>query len=413
MYTHITQNAYGCTHIETLDLTILKSTSHTTVIKVCDTYTWSGPLGNGTTYTASGIYNHVTQNADGCNHTETLDLTINNLILNTPSVSNVSCVGGNDGTASFSINNGLAPFAYAWSNGGSTAMISRLTAKTYMVTVTDNNTCTATQTAVVGTAIDAEKPIITCKASAVRNTNFVLCTYSAVGTEFDATATDNCKVASLTYVLSGATSGSGSSLSSVKFNLGATVVTWTATDGSNNVKTCSFTVTVDDDQNATGYIIYAANEVKFGEYNYINGNIGVTAADGKASFKKYNVLDPFSVKAKNIDVQTPSSVADKIHSPASDGPNPTFFGYAGNTAGLSNYTVSSNTTLSGNYKDLTIKKGVIATIQGNNFGKITVEEGAQVTFSSNVINLENLDIKGGKKDESTTNVFFQNPPQSW
>ena len=151
-------------------------------------------------------------------------------------------------------------------------------------------------------------------------------------------------MASLTYVLSGATSGSGSSLSSVKFNLGATVVTWTATDGSNNVKTCSFTVTVDDDQNATGYIIYAANEVKFGEYDYINGNIGVTAADGKASFKKYNVLDPLSVKAKNIDVQLASSVADKIHSPASDRPNPTFFGYAGNTAGLSNYTVSSNTT---------------------------------------------------------------------
>ena len=259
------------------------------------------------------------------------------------------------------------------------------------------------------TVNDTEKPIITCPASASRNTNPGLCTYSVVGSEFNATATDNCAVIGLSYVLSGATTGTGTTLIGVKLYVGTTTVTWTAVDAAGNTKTCSYTVMVNDDQNPTSYIIYATKEVKFGEYNYINGDIGVTAADGKASFKKYDVLNPYSVTAKNIDFDLPSSVSNRIYSPATGGPNPPFLIYNGNTSGLSNITVSSNAVLAGNYKDLTIKKGVVATIQGNNFGKISIEEGAQVTFSSAVINMEDLDIKGGKKDVSTTNVSFTNP----
>lgn len=76
-YTHVSKNASGCDHTETLILTIRYSTSHTTTETACGSYTWSGLLGNGQTYTASGTFTNVTTNEAGCVHTETLNLTIN------------------------------------------------------------------------------------------------------------------------------------------------------------------------------------------------------------------------------------------------------------------------------------------------------------------------------------------------
>ena len=80
------------------------------------------------------------------------------------------------------------------------------------------------------------------------NANAGICTYTYSGTGWDAIATDNCTVSTVDYVLSGATSGSGTSLNGVAFNLGITTVTWTATDGAGNSVTCTFLVTVLDDQ---------------------------------------------------------------------------------------------------------------------------------------------------------------------
>tara|TARA_R100001463_G_scaffold2822_5_gene11692 strand:- start:49738 stop:52395 length:2658 start_codon:yes stop_codon:yes gene_type:complete len=65
-----------CDHTETLNLTINQATTGILNDTGCLTYTWSGPQGNGNTYTTSGTYTSVTTNASGCNHTETLNLTI-------------------------------------------------------------------------------------------------------------------------------------------------------------------------------------------------------------------------------------------------------------------------------------------------------------------------------------------------
>ncbi|WP_035141591.1 hypothetical protein, partial [Flavobacterium daejeonense] len=95
---------------------------------------------------------------------------------------------------------------------------------------------------------DTQAPIINCPitSNANRNTNANLCTYTADETEFNATATDNCAVTSLTYALSGDTTGSGTSLAGVVFNKGVTTVTWSASDGVNAAVNCSFTVTISD-----------------------------------------------------------------------------------------------------------------------------------------------------------------------
>jgi len=261
------------------------------------------------------------------------------------------------------------------------------------------------------TVLDNEKPVITCPVSvtATRNTNSGLCTYKVQGNEFNATATDNCGVTSLAYVLTGATTGAGTSLNNVNLVRGMTTVTWTAKDAAGNTITCSFIVNVIDDQNATSYIIYATKEAKFGENNYINGDVGVTASNGKAEFKKYDVLDPFFVRAYDINVQLPSSVNNKVFSPATGGPAPTFMNYS--AAALSgNYTQTvSGIVPAGNYKNLTIKAGVVATVNGSDYGKITIEEGATVTFTSSNINAEELKIGKGKKGIATTNVIFSNP----
>ncbi len=68
--------------------------------------------------------------------------------------------------------------------------------------------------------------------------------YTNTGTLWDVTATDNVGVKSLEYELTGATTGTGTSLDGVTFEIGETTVTWTATDESDNQESCSFTVTI-------------------------------------------------------------------------------------------------------------------------------------------------------------------------
>ncbi|NUN99466.1 MAG: gliding motility-associated C-terminal domain-containing protein, partial [Saprospiraceae bacterium] len=57
---------------------------------------------------------------------------------------NISCAGGNDGSATASAVGGTAPYSYAWSTGLNTATIEDLTLNTYSVTVTDQNGCSTT-----------------------------------------------------------------------------------------------------------------------------------------------------------------------------------------------------------------------------------------------------------------------------
>lgn|GEM_PF-1558431 len=92
--------------------------------------------------------------------------------------------------------------------------------------------------------IDNIPPVISCVGNQTVNVTSN-CSYLHTGTGWDATATDNCGIVSLTYNLTGATTGTGTSLNNVTFLGGTTTVTWTANDGS-NIITCVYTVTVVD-----------------------------------------------------------------------------------------------------------------------------------------------------------------------
>lgn len=56
-------------------------------------------------------------------------------------VTDAAAPGINNGAIDLSLVNGEAPFIYAWSNGATTQDISGLSAGTYNVSITDNNTC--------------------------------------------------------------------------------------------------------------------------------------------------------------------------------------------------------------------------------------------------------------------------------
>jgi gliding motility-associated-like protein len=117
-------------------------------------------------------------------------------------------------------------------------------------TVTDihGNSQTCNQTVTIS---DSQNPAITCAVSGAQNvvTNTGVCTFTQSTNAWNASASDNCGVTSLTYTLTGATTGTGTSLNGVIFNIGTTNVLWTALDATGNTTTCSFTVVVTDNQN--------------------------------------------------------------------------------------------------------------------------------------------------------------------
>ena len=78
-YTTVLTNAQGCDSTVTLDLTINSSSSSTQTQTGIDSYTWSL---NNETYTESGTYTAVITNAAGCDSTITLDLTLEFVGLN-------------------------------------------------------------------------------------------------------------------------------------------------------------------------------------------------------------------------------------------------------------------------------------------------------------------------------------------
>ena len=84
-YTEVLQNAAGCDSTVTLNLTIKDATSGSEIVSNCGAYKWET---TGETYTQSGTYTEVLQNAAGCDSTVTLNLTIKAATSGSETVSN-------------------------------------------------------------------------------------------------------------------------------------------------------------------------------------------------------------------------------------------------------------------------------------------------------------------------------------
>jgi gliding motility-associated-like protein len=116
------------------------------------TYQWSSNGGNQPTAHGllAGQYTVIVTDALGCTSTATATVGTGPLPGNiNMSSTNVSCFGGNDGTATAIVNGGQGPYVYQWSNGGFTPTISNLSAGTYYLTVISNGGCISTDSVTI------------------------------------------------------------------------------------------------------------------------------------------------------------------------------------------------------------------------------------------------------------------------
>ena len=88
--------------------------------------------------------------ANSCTSTSSVSITEPNLLTSTISATaNISCNGSSDGTATVTAAGGTIPYTYAWPSGTPTATETGLSPGTYVVTVTDFNSCTTTSSVTI------------------------------------------------------------------------------------------------------------------------------------------------------------------------------------------------------------------------------------------------------------------------
>ncbi|MBL7784098.1 MAG: HYR domain-containing protein [Saprospiraceae bacterium] len=129
-------------------------------------YSWSnGSMNKTATGLAAGTYTVTITDANGCQTNTTVAITGPTTPLSvSTAVGTAPTCGLNNGTATATPAGGSTPYTYAWSNGQNMATATGLSAGTYLVTVTDNNGCTAF-TAVTLTATGAPTASITAKTN--------------------------------------------------------------------------------------------------------------------------------------------------------------------------------------------------------------------------------------------------------
>lgn len=161
---------------------------------------------------------------------------------------------------------------------------------------------------------------------------------------------------------------------------------------------------------AGNYTLLASNKISLGIGNRVtSGSVGVSGANGIASFEANSSVAASGsfVKAASI-VRNGSGIqlAAVINGPALV-TLPAMQNNTVSTRSLSNYTVNRNivVTLSGNYNNLTVRKGADVVLNGNTFGLINIEEGARVRFTQTVLNIAELNVQQGTQTVPTTLRF--------
>lgn len=230
------------------------------------TYSWSPSGGTGTSATAlsAGTYTVTVTDSRGCTRTASVTITQPAVVSGTISAStNVSCNGGNNGSATVTATGGTAPYTYSWSpSGGTGSTASGLVAGSYTVTITDSRGCTGTATATI-----TQPTLLSATISSSSNTT---CNGSASGS---ATVTASGGTAPYTYLWSpsGGTAATASSLTAGTYSV-------TVTDANGCVRTASVTITQPTILNATASTTSASCN------GANNGTASVTASGGTAPY---------------------------------------------------------------------------------------------------------------------------------
>lgn len=97
------------------------------------------------------MYDWIIQSAGCVSQRKTVTAIVSSGLNTSASATNATC-GNNNGSALVTISGGTPAYTYNWSNGANTASINNIPAGTYIVTVTDANSCSGTASAVISSA---------------------------------------------------------------------------------------------------------------------------------------------------------------------------------------------------------------------------------------------------------------------
>ncbi len=116
-------------------------------------YAWAPSGGNAATAIGLTAGTYVCTVTDGNGCTSNASVTITEPTLLTSSITsqtNISCNGGNNGSATVTASGGTVAYSYAWApSGGNAATASSLAAGSYTCTITDANGCTTTASCII------------------------------------------------------------------------------------------------------------------------------------------------------------------------------------------------------------------------------------------------------------------------
>lgn len=99
-------------------------------------------------------YYYTVTDFNGCVVTDSADVNQPDSIIVTMVVADVLCFGGSDGSITVTVTGGVTPYRFQWRNSqgaipDTTQNITNKPAETYTILVTDDNLCTATNTAII------------------------------------------------------------------------------------------------------------------------------------------------------------------------------------------------------------------------------------------------------------------------
>lgn len=120
------------------------------------TYSWDdGSTANSRSNLEGGNYIVTVTDAAGCSITNTIEVSEPDPLTIALDISDVSCKGEQDGSVTADVKGGQTPYQYQWGTGATTNIIDQLTTGSYTLTVTDANSCQATDQAFV--EVDPDK----------------------------------------------------------------------------------------------------------------------------------------------------------------------------------------------------------------------------------------------------------------
>ncbi|MBI4647087.1 MAG: PKD domain-containing protein [Bacteroidia bacterium] len=125
-------------------------------------YVWSNGHTTQTIFSlCAGNYSVTITDIHGCEIISNVIISEPDSITTVISGTNVGCFGENDGSILLTVTGGTTPYSFNWNNGQTTGSLSGIPAGNYLVTVSDNHSCTA----VTGSAITQPALLVVSLAS--------------------------------------------------------------------------------------------------------------------------------------------------------------------------------------------------------------------------------------------------------